>query len=82
MEIKEVVLYTKENCGQCAKTKEWLKDNDIEYDEKSLYEDQETLDKILDMNFRAAPVLSVNDFELAYSGFQPDVFDALFNGEE
>ena len=82
MEIKEVVLYTKENCDQCAKTKEWLKDNDIEFEEKSLYEDQETLDKILAINFRDAPVLSVNDFELVYSGFQPDVFNAFFNGEE
>lgn len=82
MEIKEVVLYTKENCDQCANTKKWLKDNDIEFEEKSLYADQDILDKILDMNFRAAPVLSVNDFELAYSGYQPEVFDALFNGEE
>lgn len=82
MEIKEVVLYTKENCGQCANTKKWLKDNDIEFEEKSLYADQDTLDKILDMNFRAAPVLSINDFKLAYSGYQPEVFDALFNGDE
>ena len=82
MEFKEVVLYTKENCGQCADTKKWLKDNNIEFEEKSLYEDEDVLQKILDMNFRSAPVLSINDFELAYSGYHPDLFDKLFNGED
>lgn len=82
MEFKDVVLYTKENCDQCDNTKKWLKDNDIEFEEKSLYADQDVLQRILDMNFREAPVLSINYFELAYGGYQPEVFDALFNGGE
>ena len=44
--------------------------------------DEDVLQKILDMNFRSAPVLSINDFELAYSGYHPDLFDKLFNGED
>ena len=80
MEIKEVVLYTKENCDKCSNTKKWLKDNNIEFEEKSLHEDQETLRKILAMGHNEAPVLSINDFELAYSGQETFVFDELFNG--
>ena len=82
MEIKEVVLYTKENCDKCANTKKWLKDNNVEFEEKSLYEDQETLYKTLEMGLNEAPILSINDFELAYSGQEPDVFDELFNEGE
>ena len=64
-----VTVYTKPSCVQCDQTKRFLDKVNIPYSTIDITENQEALDKILDMGFKAAPVvITDND---SWAGFNP-----------
>lgn len=65
----QVTVYTKPSCVQCDQTKRFLDKVNIPYSTIDITENQEALDKILDMGFKAAPVvITDND---SWAGFNP-----------
>lgn len=61
------VVYTKSNCINCERTKDMLFNLDAPFETVNLEENPEAMEKIMAMNFRAAPVV-VTDSD-SWSGF-------------
>ncbi|TLQ10112.1 redoxin NrdH [Lactococcus cremoris] len=64
-----VTVYSKNNCMQCKMVKKWLSEHEIAFNEINIDEQPEFVEKIIEMGFRAAPVITKDDF--AFSGFRP-----------
>ena len=68
-------VYTKNNCVQCDATKRMMDKLGVEYDTVNISDNPEELDKLIEMGYRAAPV--VVSEEDSWAGFQPDKITAL-----
>ncbi|WP_096817145.1 glutaredoxin-like protein NrdH [Lactococcus fujiensis] len=64
-----VTVYSKNNCMQCKMVKKWLNEHDVEFDEINIDEKPEFIQTVLDMGYRAAPVIKKD--EISFSGFRP-----------
>ncbi|MGM9887272.1 MAG: glutaredoxin-like protein NrdH [Lactococcus sp.] len=64
-----VTVYSKNNCMQCKMVKKWLNEHDVKFDEINIDEKPEFIQTVLDMGFRAAPVVQKD--EITFSGFRP-----------
>ena len=71
----KVTVYTKPNCVQCDATKRWLTKNDVPFEVKDIYEDQELLDKFIGEGFMSAPIVKT-DHE-TWSGFRISKLETL-----
>lgn len=65
-----IKVYTKNNCMPCKMTKQWLKNNGLDFKEVNVEEDLEAFNELVEMNLRTLPVVFHND-ELISVGFQP-----------
>lgn len=70
-----VTVYTNPNCIQCDMTKKKMDQLGIQYSTIDLSTDQESLDKVLEMGYRSAPVVIAG--EESWAGFQPEKIDQL-----
>ena len=70
-----VTVYTKPNCVQCEATKRHLNKNGIEYDTVDITQDISAYDKLIDLGYRAAPVvITDND---SWAGYNPDKINSI-----
>jgi glutaredoxin-like protein NrdH len=69
------IVYTKPQCVQCEATKRMMDKLGVEYTTVDIVENPAELDKLIEMGYRAAPVV-VADNE-SWSGFQPDKITTL-----
>ena len=73
-----VTVYSKPKCVQCEMTKEFLKANNVKFEEVNVFEDEEALELIQLHGFQRLPVVTINNsFDFAFSGFQIDLLDEL-----
>ena len=73
-----ITVYSKPKCVQCEMTKEFLKANNVKFEEVNVFEDEEALELIQLHGFQRLPVLTRNNsFDFAFSGFQIDLLDEL-----
>lgn len=57
---KEIVVYSKYECGICENVKRWLKWADVPYKEINVQEDEKALNHIKDdLGYQALPVIEV-----------------------
>jgi glutaredoxin-like protein NrdH len=70
-----VTVYTKPNCVQCDMSKRLLDKIGVEYNTVDIVENPAELDKLIELGYRAAPVVVTEDD--SWSGFQPDKITAL-----
>ena len=70
LKINNVTVYSKKPCSHCEQTKTWLKDHGVEFKEIDIYFDEDALEAIKDAAYRQAPVVSLNDWEVSWSGHQ------------
>ena len=71
----DITVYTKSVCPNCVKTKNLLKQLDLEYAEISIEENPEVLDFLKSQGFMAAPVvMTEND---SWAGFNEQKIRAL-----
>ena len=68
-------VYTKPNCVQCDMTKRLMDKVGVEYNTVDIVENPAELDKLIELGYRAAPVV-VTDSD-SWAGFQPDKITAL-----
>ena len=73
-----IKVYSKPDCMRCEMTKEFLKQNNVEFEEVNVFEDEEALELIKLHGFQRLPVVTRNNsFDFAFSGFQIDLLDEL-----
>lgn len=75
-----IKVYSKPNCVQCEMTKEFLKQNNAEFEEINVEEDEKALELMKANGFQQLPVVIVtknNSFECAFSGFRIDTLQEL-----
>lgn len=73
-----ITVYSKPKCVQCEMTKEFLKANNVKFEEVNVFEDEEALEFIQLHGFQRLPVVTRNNsFDFAFSGFQIDLLDEL-----
>ena len=58
-----VTVYSKNNCMQCKMVKKWLSEHEIAFDEINIDEQPEFVEKVIEMGFRAAPVITKDDHQ-------------------
>lgn len=69
-------VYTKPQCVQCDMTKRMMDKIGVEYTTVDIVENPEELNKLIEMGYRAAPVVVADNGE-SWAGFQPDKIEAL-----
>jgi glutaredoxin-like protein NrdH len=72
---KMTTVYTKPNCVQCDMTKRLMDKIGVEYNTVDIVENPAELDRLIEMGYRAAPVVVTEDD--SWAGFQPDKITAL-----
>lgn len=71
MPSKDVIVYTKKNCMPCNFTKNFLNDNNIDFQELNTTDHPDYIDDVKSMGFTSVPVILIKG-EPAFNGFQPD----------
>lgn len=69
------IVYTKPNCVQCNMTKRHMDKIGVKYTTVDITEDPAALDKLIEMGYKAAPVVVTKDD--SWSGFQPEKINEL-----
>lgn len=69
------IVYTKPNCVQCNMTKRHMDKIGVKYTTVDITEDSAALDKLIEMGYRAAPVVVTKDD--SWTGFQPEKINEL-----
>jgi glutaredoxin-like protein NrdH len=69
-------VYTKDNCVQCDMTKRLMDKIGVEYETINITQNPEELDRLIELGYRAAPVVIAPD-GTSFAGFQPDKITAL-----
>lgn len=64
-------VYTKNNCVQCDMTKRLMDKMGIQYDTINISEDADALNKLIELGYKAAPVVMTDSGD-SWAGFQPD----------
>ncbi|MFC4652479.1 glutaredoxin-like protein NrdH [Lactococcus nasutitermitis] len=64
-----ITVYSKNNCMQCKMVKKWLDEHSVAFNEINIEEQPEYVQTVLDMGYRAAPV--VTNGTVSFSGFRP-----------
>ena len=74
-----IKVYSKHNCVQCEMTKEFLKQNKVEFEEINVDENEEALEIIKEKGFKNLPVVIVSNkgFVFEFDGFQMDLLEGL-----
>lgn len=68
-------VWTNENCVQCDQTKRFLDKSNIQYLTLDLSQNQDDLQRFLDMGFKSAPIVET-DSDI-WSGFKLDKLKML-----
>ena len=68
--MNNVVIYSKNNCMQCKMTKRFLKENDINFEERNVNEQPQYLDYLKNQGFKSVPIVFAEN-EDPIVGFQP-----------
>ena len=75
-----IKVYSIPNSLDCSMTKDFLKANNVEFEEMNLEENEEALEQIKASGLKRLPVVIVtknNSIECAFSGFQIDLLNEL-----
>lgn len=66
--MKNIAVYGKLGCPQCDLTKAYLKSRDVQFNYVDVAVDAAALNLIQEHGYQQLPVVSINDFESAWSG--------------
>ena len=72
-----ITVYSKPNCGACDITKQWLDSNNLPYESINAYEDEQAMAELQKHGFMSFPVVTVNSFDNAWTGFELNRLEEL-----
>jgi glutaredoxin len=79
----KVIIYTQETCPPCFAEKEWLKDHNIEFEERDIRKNQSYMQEVMDLGASATPVTVINEDDgkqHVIMGFKEDELLTLLKG--
>ena len=71
--MKKVTIYTSNTCPHCKAAKNYLKENNIDYEEKNVDEDRSAIDYLVENGHRGVPVINIDGEDIV--GFNKEVVD-------
>lgn len=71
--MKKVTVYTSNTCPHCKAAKNYLKENNIDFEEKNVDEDRSAIDYLVEKGHRGVPVINIDGEDLV--GFNKEVVD-------
>lgn len=72
---KKVSVYTSNTCPYCNMAKDYLKEKNINFDEKNIQEDKAARDELMKMGHLGVPVIVIDEEEIV--GFDQKKIDEL-----
>lgn len=72
---KKVSVYTSNTCPYCTMAKDYLKEKNIEFEEKNIQEDKVARDELMKMGHLGVPVIVIDEEEIV--GFDQRKIDEL-----
>ncbi|MDR7072501.1 glutaredoxin family protein [Fictibacillus barbaricus] len=76
----KVIIYTQETCPPCFAEKEWLRDLNIEFEERDIRKNQEFMQEVMALGASATPVTVITDEynkEHVIMGFKEEELESL-----
>lgn len=71
--MKKVTIYTSNTCPHCKAAKNYLKENNIDFEEKNVDEDRSAIDYLVEKGHRGVPVINIDGEDLV--GFNKEIVD-------
>ena len=75
--MDKVKVYTSNTCPYCTMAKEYLKDRNIEFEEKNVQTDKEARSELMDMGYTGVPVIIIDGQEIV--GFDKAKLDTILD---
>lgn len=72
---KKVSVYTSNTCPYCTMAKDYLKEKNIDFEEKNIQEDKAARDELMKMGHLGVPVIVIGEEEIV--GFDQKKIDEL-----
>lgn len=73
--MSKVTVYTSNTCPYCTMAKDYLKDREVEFEEKNVQTDKEARQELMAMGYTGVPVICVDDEQIV--GFDKARLDEL-----
>lgn len=77
LKMSNITVYSKPNCMQCEFTKKWLHNNGLPYTAIDVRQDELSLDYIKRLGYQNLPVVVVDEGDMHWFGFRPDLLEEL-----
>ena len=71
--MHDITIYTSNTCPHCKAAKNYLKENNIDFEEKNVDEDRSAIDYLVEKGHRGVPVINIDGEDLV--GFNKEVVD-------
>ncbi|MDU1316375.1 MAG: glutaredoxin family protein [Anaerococcus hydrogenalis] len=71
--MKKVTVYTSNTCPHCKAAKNYLRENNIEFEEKNVDEDRSAIDYLVEKGHRGVPVINIEGEDIV--GFNKELVD-------
>ena len=71
--MKKVTIYTSNTCPHCKAAKNYLRENNIEFEEKNVDEDRSAIDYLVEKGHRGVPVINIEGEDIV--GFNKELVD-------
>ncbi len=75
--MKNITIYTKDNCPQCKMTKRFLSEKNVAFEERNIDNEPQYIDWLKNQGFRSVPVVTDQEENLTIVGFRPDQLRTL-----
>jgi len=72
--MKDIKVYVSNTCPYCHMVKEFMQDQDYDYEERNITTDSTAREELIKMNMRGVPVTVVDDQTIV--GFDPQKIKA------
>ncbi|NMW84478.1 glutaredoxin family protein [Peptoniphilus sp. AGMB00490] len=73
--MSKVTVYTSNTCPYCTMAKDYLKEREVEFEEKNVQTDKEARNELMAMGYTGVPVICVDDEQIV--GFDKNRLDEL-----
>ena len=73
--MSKVTVYTSNTCPYCTMAKDYLKDREVDFEEKNVQTDKEARQELMAMGYTGVPVICVDDEQIV--GFDKARLDEL-----
>lgn len=68
--MEKVIVYTSSTCPYCVAAKNFLHENNVEFEERNVSESEEARNELIEKGYRGVPVIVVGEEEVV--GFEED----------